>query len=289
MCECYVHFQSGIAIKRRQLNMLIDINNFVEKINSELNKKDGKWVDYIDLEKYRIRNQYTVKYGKDESFILYGKDMFSYGILRHIDANKCLFSALHRQMPKKSRNEEYTAFYYDDEHLVMSEFKMPGYGSRITFYLCGENEKNQIAVFIMNNERNLPKVYFSTFEHSIFDDENRIVSNEFYENQSSDPYGVTASAEYYEYDGTVLTNAIKYENYNKNFKPHSALKEICPTLIINPCIYEYAFEYSNNSVFCEKKHRYSQTENVIKKYELKNVELLKLLKNGVDCFGVNIM
>lgn len=127
--------------------MLIDVNEFIEKTNKNLNTVREKQNGFIDLEKYKNRSQYTVKIGKDISFNYCDRDMFSGSILRHIDANKCLFSALHRQLPKRANKAEYTLFYYEGERLIMSEFNMPGYGSRVTFYSCGENEKNLAAVF----------------------------------------------------------------------------------------------------------------------------------------------
>lgn len=147
-------------------------------------------------------------------------------------------------------------------------------------------KKIWLRFFVMNNERGLPKVYFSAFERTVYDDKGRTLECEFYENKSSPPYGTAASAEYYEYEVTTLIKAVKYEDYNTNFKPHKVLFEICPTLIINPYIFEYSFEYSEGSVFCEKKHKYSGEEDNIKRYELNKGELLKLSKYGADCFGI---
>lgn len=266
--------------------MLITVNEFIEQAYDKYNELKYKYIDTLDWEKYSDYSGYEVKYGKDTSILFSDKPMFSASILRHIDANKCLFSKLFKKIPKSSKPQEYTAYYYDNEKLIMSEFKLDAYSKQITFYISNDNnEKVQITFFIMPNENGQPQKHLSSLEYSVYDD-NKLIKCETYINQSKPPYGISVYGEYYQYENSKLIKAIKYDNYNSNFKMDAVMKELCPTLVINPYIYEYEFEYLDNSVFCQKTRKHSQNENNTNRYELKRAVLNDLSDNGVACFGM---
>ncbi|MDE7295465.1 MAG: hypothetical protein K2N72_13665 [Oscillospiraceae bacterium] len=259
--------------------MLIDVNKFKENADESFGKIRDNFIARCDWDIYRGREKFTVKFGKDISFSLSGRNMFGGDILRHADYNKCLFSPLHGKLSPRSK--EYTFYYFDGDRLVSSEFPMPGYGSRITFYLYDNNAKYLVTFFVMNNERGMPSPSFSELVHSVYDDENRIVSCEIFNNKTG---SVSASREYYEYEGKRLIRAVKFEEYSRDYKPDKVMLEICPTLIINPFIYKYNFEYAEAAVFCEIIRKYSREEDTSKRFELKNAVLAGLKKYGVDCF-----
>lgn len=261
--------------------MLIDVNKFKENADENFGKIRDNFIARCDWDIYKGKEKFTVKFGKDISFSLSGKNMFGGDILRHADHNKCLFSPLHEKLSPRAK--DYTFYYFDGDRLVLSEFPMSGYGSRITFYLYDNNAKDLMTFFVMNNERGMLSPSFSELVHSVYDDENRIVSCVFFNNKSGD---VSASGEYYEYEGARLIGAVKFEEYSKDCKPDKVILEICPTLIINPFIYEYNFEYTGSAVFCEIIRKYSREEDKAKRFELKNAELAGLKKYGVDCFGI---
>lgn len=266
--------------------MFITVNEFIEQAYTKYNELKCQFIDTINWEKYLNYNEYTIKYCKDNSIIFSDKPMFSASILRHIDANKCLFSKLIKK-PSSLKSQEYTSYYYDDNgKLIMSEFQIDIYTKQTTYYINNNNENVQITFFIMPNEKMQLQKYFFSLEYSVYDDNNRLTKCETYIRQAKIPFGISVYGEYYQYNGFKLIKAIKYDDYNKNFKMNAIMKEFCPTIVINPCIYEYYFEYLQNAIFCKKIRKYSQNEDSINQYELKKTELIKLASNGVSCFGI---
>ena len=268
--------------------MFITVNEFIEQAYTKYNELKCQFIDTINWEKYLNYNEYTIKYCKDNSIIFSDKTMFSASILRHIDANKCLFSRLMKK-PSSLKPQEYTSYFYDDNgKLIMSEFQMDIDTKYTTYYINNNNnnENVQIAFFIMPNEKRQLKKYFSSLEYAVYDNNNRLTKCETYISRPKPPYGISVYGEYYQYNGFKLIKAIKYDDYNKNFKWSALMKEFCPTIIINPCIYEYYFEYLQDAILCKKIRKYSQNEDSINQYELKKAELIKLANNGVSCFGI---
>ncbi len=267
---------------------MIDVNEFIAQSNDKFEKLKRMCIDTIDWDKYDNTNEYNIKYGKDISIIASDKQMFSASILRHIDVNKCLFSKLHNNLPKRSLKQNYTLYYFDNnDKLIMSEYLLDDLTKQLIFYISNGNENIQIKYFIMPDENGQQKKYFSAAEYALYDSENKVIKCETYIIRSKPPYGISAYGEYYKYDDEgKLIRAIKYDDYNKKFKMDAAIKELCPELVINPLIFEYDFEYEQDHIFCQKTRKYSRNENKIKRFELNISELIKLSDNGVDCFGI---
>lgn len=269
--------------------MIIDVVEFIDQAYDKFEEIKNKWIDTIDFNKHDSFSGYDVKYGKDISILFSDKSMFSSSVLRHIDANKCLFTVLKNRLLAKTKSQDYTLYYYDrDDKLILSEFVVDAFCKQRTYYMSNNIESVQISYFIMSTEYGQQKRYFDSVEYAVYDNNHRIIKCETYVNQSKQPYGVSVSGEYYMYEHNEgkLIKAVKYEDYNQNFMKNEIMRTLCPDLIINPYVYEYDFEYDQNHIFCQKVRKYSSNENKIDRYELHRDELIKLRNNGVNCFGV---
>lgn len=282
---------------------MTDIKDFIDNSELKLNKLMKEWIGPLDMDSYTDKTQFDVKYVNGEKTAKSSdRSLFSGSILRHIDAGKCLYSRLYNNIPKKADKRNYTSVFFKADELVMSEFSIDTV-KEVTFYLDRSNEKLQAVFFVRNNENNQPQRYinpldiydlangskpqqkhFYSFDYSVYDDKNRLVSNELYEKQYGFPYGVTVTGEYYEYSGEKLIYAVKYRNYNENYYNDCTL--IQPGVFFNPEIYYYDFEYTDDAVFCSMTRKYSPNEDHSKRFEPDISELRKLSKYGVRCFGV---
>lgn len=280
---------------------------FVDNSKEKYNKLKEEYIDNIDWSIYKDRTGLTVKYGNDHSIECSGRAAFSGSILRHIDANKCLYSKMYNKIPERADKRNYGAYYFDPDTLVMSEFVL-GNTKEIVFYLNEPCQKIQAGFFVTDkntfgengtytnlditdtlteSDGALRKILYYA-DHSVYDNMNRLVSSELYQNIFQPPYGMTASGEYYEYSGERLVHAVKYHEYNKNnyINSPSYLRADAPYIYCNPEIYYYDFEYGGGNIVCQKNRKRTPDETVSRQYELKNTELKKLLRHGINCFGI---
>ena len=263
--------------------MLPDINEFKGNAETKFAALKEKYFDNINWDIYYKRDGYTVKYGKDISLQYSAAGSCSGGILRHIDANKCLYPHLYKAEPKGKDSCDYSRSYFDGEQrLVMSEYEVPGMAETVNLYIYDGSSIVQTGFTVMGDHKRRNVGYFGFIEHCILED-GRVISCETFTNKKA---GITADGEYYEYEGSRLARAVKYKQYCKNEKPAGIIFVNCPDRIINPEVFRYSFEYSGEKVICHIVNEFSASRSSERCFEFKQKEIAKLRRNGISCFDV---
>jgi len=211
-------------------------------------------------------------------------DIFSNGLLRHIDAGKCLYKQPSTKIRKSADINDYYALYYNSNHqLLISEPVYSHYFKLVTIYF----DENIQITYSVDDDGGDSSPQFRFMEYTEYSNGN-VLSCEKFAKQYNPPYGVEINGEYYEYEGIKLISAIKIENYNTAYEPfqNPVLRfEFIPGRILNPDIFYYDFKYDNSEkLICKKTQRYTTECTKENTLTLVKSEIEKLKKFGVNCF-----
>lgn len=258
--------------------MNIDYNLLYEKFLTITKSYNSK------LDHEIFSKNLNVGYAKDTA-IFYDKNMFSKSLLHHINAKKCLIKRISKKLPNNANPNDYTLFYFDSNNkLLYSSFKIDENRKMVTVFF---DDRVQIEYYVTKNDYGKECFSIISAEINEFDDNNKIIKCETFQNEKKSPFGTSISCEYYYYDKENLAKIECYMNYNPNFyteRFNSFRRLYCPDRIINPEKYTYLFEKSNEDILVKKIHHFSETEDHIVNLLLTRKEINKLKSNGINCF-----
>ncbi len=261
-----------------------DETKIMEKFNSIKEQYVDTYTPDPDIERG------DTKYLRYSEFLDYPFDRF---ISPHIEKGKILYKKERKSIPKNSDPREYYQLVYDTEgKLHHSELELGGAGFLASTFLGATKSKN-VAFCISKNlwvecmmdylpggKQSFSWIYFEWAEYN---DSGKLVSVESFKNDISFSGGVIVNAEYYDYDGDVLSHITRYKDYYSDIPSmiRSSVMINMPDRVYNPDVINYSFEKSGNDIVCTRQHYFRVSQTITHTITISDAEVQKMESYGI--------
>ncbi len=228
--------------------------------------------------------EYTVYYARIPDPCL-SSDLSSHRILQHINVAKALFPRLYKKLPKGAIAESYATMHFDkDGKLHHLEQSINSCRKYVTICISDQLQADYVVNIYSGGESDV-SIELLDMEWAEYDSDGNPVSVESFRGDGTLNYGVTINCEYYQYENGKLVHADQFKDYCTGVRlEESMVRQFVPDRIMNPEIFAYDFERTDDGVLCMKTNYYSKSKTFTQSINMPEKEIKKMEEHGIRCF-----